>query len=69
MSNGIDPWGSDDNAGPDVSTNDAKELEREWNARREEFWNPGYREGIEAGKHETVQEGFDEGTFWNAVSY
>lgn len=37
------------------------ELEREWYARREEFRNAGYREGVEAGKHETIQEGFDQG--------
>lgn len=37
------------------------ELDREWHARREEFWNAGYREGFDEGKQETVQEGFDAG--------
>jgi hypothetical protein len=36
-------------------------LEREWNARRHEFHVSGMREGYEAGKEETVQEGFDQG--------
>lgn len=36
-------------------------LDREWRARREEHYNSGYREGLEAGKHEAVQGGFDEG--------
>lgn len=40
---------------------DAAELDREWQARRSEFWNSGYREGIEAGKSETIQQGFNEG--------
>lgn len=46
-----------------VGSYQTMELEREWKARRDEFWNAGYREGIEAGKHETVQEGFNEGEF------
>ena len=40
---------------------DRNVLEREWNARRHEFHVSGMREGYEAGKEETVQEGFDQG--------
>jgi len=39
----------------------AAELEREWQARREEFYNSGYRQGLDVGEHERVQEGFDSG--------
>ena len=47
----------------DVGTldDDAGQLQREWDSRREEFWNQGYREGVDAGKQETAQAGFDEG--------
>jgi hypothetical protein len=48
----VDLEGSDD---------DAAGLQREWGARREEFWNSGYREGLEAGKQKTVQTGFNAG--------
>ncbi len=56
---GHDIWGDDNEH--EIPNSNAEELEREWRARREEFWNSGYREGLEAGKHDTVQEGFDEG--------
>ncbi|GAB4819026.1 hypothetical protein N2152v2_006072 [Parachlorella kessleri] len=36
-------------------------LRQEWGARREEFFNSGYREGIEAGKEGAVQQGFNAG--------
>lgn len=36
-------------------------LDREWKARREEHFSGGYREGLEAGKQQTVQAGFNEG--------
>lgn len=39
------------------------DMEREWNARRREFHVSGMRDGYEVGKEETVQEGFDHGTF------
>jgi hypothetical protein len=55
-----DFWGDGGDDDP-ASGNATAELDREWHARREEFWNSGYREGIEAGKHDTVQEGFDSG--------
>lgn len=51
-----DLWGSDGG-----SEQAQGELDREWAARREEHFSSGYREGLEAGKHETVQEGFNEG--------
>jgi len=50
----------DEIADAQVDTVDT-ELDREWHARREEFWNAGYREGFDEGKQETVQEGFDAG--------
>ncbi|EFN54830.1 hypothetical protein CHLNCDRAFT_134848 [Chlorella variabilis] len=50
-------WGADD--GEEEPGHE--QLDREWRARREEHFSGGYREGLEAGKHETVQEGFDEG--------
>lgn len=57
--NAHDVWGdSDDEAPGDVGQ---QSLEREWQARREEHTSSGYRQGLEAGKHETVQEGFDAG--------
>ena len=58
---GDDIWGDDDGDDHEIPHSNAEELDREWRARREEFWNSGYREGLEAGKHDTVQEGFDEG--------
>jgi len=56
-----DIWGDEDDVDHEIPHSNAEELDREWRARREEFWNSGYREGLEAGKHDTVQEGFDEG--------
>lgn len=56
-----DIWGDEDDGDHEIPNSNAEELDREWRARREEFWNSGYREGIEDGKHDTVQEGFDEG--------
>mmetsp|Transcript_19948 Transcript_19948/g.47533 ORF Transcript_19948/g.47533 Transcript_19948/m.47533 type:complete len:207 (-) Transcript_19948:293-913(-) len=37
------------------------ELEREWNSRREEHWNAGYRDGAEEGRTVRMKEGFLEG--------
>ncbi|KAL0024404.1 hypothetical protein WJX79_010910 [Trebouxia sp. C0005] len=37
------------------------ELAREWNVRREQHYNSGYREGLDAGKEQTLQQGFDTG--------
>lgn len=54
-----DVWGdSDDEA---AGAAGQQSLEREWQSRREEHYSSGYREGLEAGKHEAVQEGFDAG--------
>lgn len=36
-------------------------IEREWESRRREFHVSGMRDGYDAGKEETVQEGFDQG--------
>jgi len=38
-----------------------EDIDREWKYRREEFRKSGLREGYEAGKQETVQQGFDQG--------
>lgn len=38
-----------------------EDIDREWKNRREEFRKSGLREGYEAGKQETVQQGFDQG--------
>jgi len=54
--NGADIWGDGEEEG-----DTQQGLEREWQARRDEHFNSGYREGLEAGKHETVQEGFNQG--------
>lgn len=37
------------------------QLQREWDSRREEFYNTGYREGLEVGKQQAVQDGFNAG--------
>ncbi|DBA80550.1 hypothetical protein WJX77_009478 [Trebouxia sp. C0004] len=37
------------------------ELAREWAVRREQHYNSGYREGLDAGKEQTIQQGFDSG--------
>ena len=61
-----DIWGDDgDDDSGRHQENASAELDREWRARREEFWNSGYREGVEAGKHDTVQAGFDQGAVFN----
>ena len=53
-----DVWGEEQE---DHAVGGPGELHREWQARREEHYNSGYREGLEAGKHEAVQEGFNQG--------
>ena len=47
---------------------DGSGLRQEWGARREEFFNTGYREGMEAGKEEAVQQGFNAGGASSQVS-
>lgn len=37
------------------------ELERERNCRQQRFQNEGYREGLQVGEEETLQQGFDVG--------
>lgn len=51
-----DVWG-DDSDGPDGP----QDLSREWEVRREGFYNTGYREGLEEGKEQTLQQGFNAG--------
>lgn len=57
-SSDTDDWGE---GSPSPSSQHA-ELDREWQVRREAFFKTGYLEGLDAGKMETVQQGFDEGT-------
>lgn len=52
---------SDDWLDSHDETLDHDDMEREWNSRRREFHVNGMRDGYEAGKEETVQEGFDQG--------
>lgn len=59
MSDG-DDW-LDDSLHDDASYHD--DMKREWNSRRREFHVSGMRDGYEAGKEETVQEGFDQGMY------
>eukprot|EP00238_Polyblepharides_amylifera_P001395 CAMPEP_0196572462 /NCGR_PEP_ID=MMETSP1081-20130531/2515_1 /TAXON_ID=36882 /ORGANISM="Pyramimonas amylifera, Strain CCMP720" /LENGTH=204 /DNA_ID=CAMNT_0041889797 /DNA_START=594 /DNA_END=1208 /DNA_ORIENTATION=+ len=49
-----DVWGSSDE-------DDKEELIREGRYRERNCWNSGYRDGIDEGKLESVQEGFDIG--------
>lgn len=46
---------------PPEDTSCHDDMKREWNSRRREFHVSGMRDGYEAGKEETVQEGFDQG--------
>ncbi|KAK2386152.1 Essential protein Yae1, N-terminal [Trifolium repens] len=41
--------------------NDAAELDREWQRRRDQFHTMGYRDGLIAGKEAAAQEGFNIG--------
>lgn len=50
-----DDWGDDN------SPCQRDELAREWDLRREQHYNSGYREGLDQGKEETLQQGFDSG--------
>lgn len=52
----MDPWEEDDGA----TTTDSS-LQREWESRRAEFHTSGYREGLEEGKQQAVQDGFNKG--------
>ena len=53
-----DVWGDGEEA---AGEGGREAMDREWQARREEHYSSGYREGVEAGKHDTVQEGFNQG--------
>ena len=54
-----DVWGSDSEGegGRHISS----ELDHEWQARQNQFHTLGYRDGVEAGKNSSVQEGFNLG--------
>ncbi|KAG6547310.1 hypothetical protein Mapa_011247 [Marchantia paleacea] len=58
-----DLWGTDDDDAGAVgrSSQTDADLEREWEARRNQFHTLGYRDGISAGKESKVQEGFNVG--------
>jgi flagellar biosynthesis/type III secretory pathway protein FliH len=58
-----DFWGSDGEDG-----NSKPDLKREWESREVNFWNSGYREGMEEGKKETFQEGFNAGYAQSAAA-
>jgi hypothetical protein len=61
-----DVWGSDSEGehGRHVSS----ELDQEWQARQSQFHTLGYRDGVEAGKNSSVQEGFNLGYAEAAVA-
>lgn len=49
-----DIWGSEDRT-------EEGDLQQEWQARQTQFHTLGYRDGVEAGKNSSVQEGFNTG--------
>lgn len=61
-----DVWGSDSEGehGRHVSS----ELDQEWQARQSQFHTLGYRDGVEAGKSSSVQDGFNLGYAEAAVA-
>lgn len=60
-----DFWGVDSNDGDGGERrgggSGAGELDREWEAREANFWNSGYKDGLEKGRNETIQSGFNIG--------
>ncbi|CAM6129669.1 unnamed protein product [Calypogeia fissa] len=65
----IDPWGAEDDDEVEEHSSSTQlfaDLHREWEARRLQFHNLGYRDGITAGNNSSVQEGFNLG-FGEAV--
>mmetsp|Transcript_16716 Transcript_16716/g.28686 ORF Transcript_16716/g.28686 Transcript_16716/m.28686 type:complete len:196 (-) Transcript_16716:416-1003(-) len=56
-----DVWGlSGDEAAGTSGMND-DELQRERHARQSQFFNAGYRDGVDAGKERSLQQGFNTG--------
>ncbi|XP_055961748.1 uncharacterized protein LOC126682575 [Mercurialis annua] len=49
-------WGDSDE-----EFNKSSDLDREWERRRDQFYNVGYRDGLSAGKESIAQEGFNIG--------
>lgn len=47
--------------GSDGELNSPSGLSMEWQSRRKQFYNIGYRDGLQEGKEATVQEGFNHG--------
>ncbi|CAG8525625.1 12537_t:CDS:2 [Ambispora leptoticha] len=54
-----DVWASDEEE--NITTYDKKIAEREWGRMNEIYGNVGYKDGIEEGKENTLQRGFDDG--------
>ncbi|KAG0563346.1 hypothetical protein KC19_8G023200 [Ceratodon purpureus] len=54
-----DVWGSDSEV--EGGRHASSELDHEWQARQNQFHTLGYRDGVEAGKNSSVQEGFNVG--------
>eukprot|EP00878_Enallax_costatus_P017661 GHUV01018555.1.p1 GENE.GHUV01018555.1~~GHUV01018555.1.p1 ORF type:complete len:154 (+),score=52.50 GHUV01018555.1:162-623(+) len=53
-----DVWGDDSDDGASA---ERSQLDREWEARHQHFYNTGYREGLDEGKELTLQLGFNFG--------
>uniref|UniRef100_A0A7I4DTB5 Essential protein Yae1 N-terminal domain-containing protein n=1 Tax=Physcomitrium patens TaxID=3218 RepID=A0A7I4DTB5_PHYPA len=59
-----DVWGSETIVGEEGNRQGShlhSELDHEWQARHNQFHTLGYRDGVEAGKNSSVQEGFNLG--------
>lgn len=56
-----DVWGSDSEGDHPGRPSTASELDHEWQARQSQFHTLGYRDGVEAGKNSSAQEGFNAG--------
>lgn len=48
-------------AAADPQQRGGSQLDREWEARKQQFYNAGFREGLEEGKEVTLQQGFNAG--------
>lgn len=51
-----DVWGEGDSDTPEQAA-----LDREWETRHQQFYNSGYRDGLDEGKELTLQHGFNAG--------
>lgn len=50
-------WGDDGGSDSDGSNASVERREREWDALRDRFVGPGYRDGLDLGRDSVVQEG------------